>query len=88
MNKKIHRPFVQNLQVYCRYYSRPLQRALTDFGADISFGQAVEKMKEHYGIEVSPCVIRKITEKHANKIIQFKPKEKENVEKEHQNIDS
>jgi len=59
-------------QVYCRYYSRPLQRALTDFGADISFGQAAEKMREHYGLEIPVCTIQKITEGHARKIADLK----------------
>lgn len=31
-------------------------------------------MKEHYGIEVPACMIRKITEKHAKKIGEWKPK--------------
>lgn len=72
---KIYRPFAQKFRVHCRYYSRPLQRAITDFGADVSFGQAMEKMKEHYGLEVSACMIRKITEAHARKITQVKPPE-------------
>jgi hypothetical protein len=37
--------------------SIPLQRILTDFGADIPFRQVLEKLKEHYGIEVVPSVI-------------------------------
>lgn len=41
---------------------------MTDFGADIPFGKVVEKMKEHYGIEVPSSTIRLITEKHAYKV--------------------
>jgi hypothetical protein len=41
------RPFSQKAGVQCRGYSRPLQRALVDFGADESFGGAVEKLREH-----------------------------------------
>lgn len=59
--------------MYCRYYSRSLQRAVTDFGADVSFAQAAEKMREHYGLEVPSCSIRKITETHAKKIAEFNP---------------
>ena len=69
---KIYRPFAQKFQVRCRYYSKPLQRAVTDFGADISFGQATEKMKEHYGLEIPACMIQKITEGHARKIAELK----------------
>lgn len=62
------------MELKSRSYSQPLQRALTDFGADVSFEQAAEKMKEHYGIEVPVSSIRKITEKHASQIAQLKPK--------------
>lgn len=60
--------------MYCRSYSRPLQRAVTDFGADVSFGQAAEKMREHYGIEVPACTIQKITGNHARKIAKWERK--------------
>jgi hypothetical protein len=46
----------------------PLERALTDFGADIPFGRVAEKMKEHYGIDVPSSTVRLITEKHAYKL--------------------
>ena len=42
-----------------------LERVITDFGADVSFGQAVEKIKEHYGITVSMSAVQNITKKHA-----------------------
>jgi len=81
LNSRIYRPIVQKLKVYCRSYSRPLQRRITDFGADESFGQAVEKMKEHYGIEVPICAIQKITEKHGKEIAKWKPKQKPAISK-------
>ncbi len=74
VNARIFRPLIQKLHVQCRSYSRALQRALTDFGADVSFGQAAEKMREHYGIEVPVCTIQKITEDHARKISEWEPK--------------
>jgi hypothetical protein len=46
----------------------PLERAITDFGADIPFGKVVEKMKEHYGIEIPPAMARLVTKKHAYRI--------------------
>lgn len=64
---------MQRFQVYCRSYSRPLQRALTDFGADVSFEEARKKMQEHYGLEVPACMIQKITEDHARKISEASP---------------
>jgi hypothetical protein len=48
-----------------RGYSLPLQRVVTDFGADVAFCQVPEKVKEHYGIEVAVSTIRRITERHA-----------------------
>ncbi len=48
----------------------PLQRAITDFGADDSFGRgASAKLKEHYGIEVPATVIRDVTEKHGEAMV-------------------
>lgn len=63
------------LRVKCRKYSRALQRAVTDFGADTSFEEAAGKMKEHYGLEVPAGMIRKITESHAKTIANWKPEE-------------
>lgn len=42
-----------------------LERVITDFGSDISFGQVVEKLKEHYGITISASAVQNITKKHA-----------------------
>ena len=57
-------PFVAAAGVACRGYSLPLQRALTDFGADGSFASVVAKVREHYGIEVSESAVRVITQGH------------------------
>jgi hypothetical protein len=46
----------------------PLQRVVTDFGADTSFAGAAAKIKEHYGIEVPVSSIGLITEGHAERI--------------------
>lgn len=37
---------------------------MTDFGADTSFAKAAEKVREHYGFEVSVSAVRTATEKH------------------------
>lgn len=58
-------PFTQAAEVECRDYSILLERAIVDFGADTSFGQAAEKFKEHYGISVSEKAVQIITKKHA-----------------------
>jgi hypothetical protein len=62
------RPFCRSAGVRCRGYSQPLQRRMTDFGADAAFGQVPTKLKEHYGIEVPVSAVRSITEAHASQI--------------------
>jgi len=52
-------------EVYCRSYSLPLQRAITDFGADVPFGRIQEKLREHHGIEVPISSAQAITQNHA-----------------------
>jgi hypothetical protein len=59
------RPFSLSAIIKCRGYSRPLQRAISDFGADESFGNTCKKLKEHYGIDVPQTTSRLIVEKHA-----------------------
>jgi hypothetical protein len=54
-------------------FSRPLQRALCDFGAEESFAQAAARLKEHYGIEVSVDAVRRITYQHAREIGRIEP---------------
>ena len=46
----------------------PLQRAMTDFGADHAFGQVPDKLQEHYGIEMPVSTIQRTTEQHAQRI--------------------
>jgi hypothetical protein len=58
------RPFLQEAGVTARRCSLPLQRAMTDFGADHGFGQVPKKLQEHYGITVAGSTVRKITEGH------------------------
>ena len=59
------RPFCAQAKISNREYSLPLQRALTDFGADDSFAKAVKKMREHYGIELPASGARCCTLAHA-----------------------
>jgi len=59
------RPFCEQSQIGSREYSLPLQRALTDFGADHSFAKAAKKMREHYGIELPASGARCCTLAHA-----------------------
>lgn len=63
------RPFAESASVRCRCYSGPLQRAITDFGADHSFAEAAKKLKEHYRIEVPASASRLITQGHAQAML-------------------
>jgi hypothetical protein len=58
-----------------RSYSKRCQRLITDFGIEESFHQAVERMKEHHGIDVNVSSIRNITEKHASRAAELLAKE-------------
>ena len=62
------RPFCREAQVKHRGYSLRLQRVLTDFGAEVSFGQAVRRVKEHYAIEVPEEAVRQHTLRHGKAI--------------------
>lgn len=69
------RPFSLSAGVGHHTYSLPLQRAVTDFGADNAFGQVNKKLKEHYGITLPSHAGRTITLTHAEKIEQKQAKE-------------
>lgn len=58
------RPFSTRAEVECRGYSGGLQRVLVDFGAEESFDRAVERVQEHYGIEVPKSAVRVQTIEH------------------------
>jgi len=65
---RVVRPFCCSAGVRCRGYSQPLERRMTDFGADMAFGQVPAKLQEHYGIEVPVSAVRTITEEQARHI--------------------
>lgn len=56
---KTMRPFCVGVGVEPRGSSRRLQRAMVDFGAEESFGQATQRVREHYGLEVSVGRVRR-----------------------------
>jgi hypothetical protein len=58
------RPFLQSAAVRPRSCSLPLQRAMSDFGADHAFGQVPKKLQEHYGIRIASSTVRKVTAGH------------------------
>lgn len=58
------RPFQIESRISCRGYSLPLQRRVVDFAVDSSFESAQQKLKEHYGVDISKERIRQITYAH------------------------
>ena len=70
-----HRPFQELTGLKCRGKSWSLQRALTDFGAEMSFEQASRQLKEHYGIELHRSSIREVVLKHAQRASGFVDRE-------------
>lgn len=66
----LHRPFSTAAGVRCRGVSEPLQRIVTDFGADHPFRQVVSKLEEHYGITLPHETIRTVTESHGQQMLE------------------
>ena len=59
------RPFPEYCGINCREYTLPLQRVITDSGADVSFRRVPDRLREHYGTAESYSAVRNMTEKHA-----------------------
>jgi hypothetical protein len=78
--KERTRPFSILSGVSCRGYSLPLQRVITDFGADHPFNGVIKKLKEHYGIEIPVDSARKITEHHAHNVLEMTRNTEETVQ--------
>jgi len=64
---------VNRAKVRNRGCSRPLQRVVTDFGADVAFAQVEDKLVEHYGLLLAESTIRRVTEAHAQIIYTTTP---------------
>jgi hypothetical protein len=76
-NGATQRPFSLSAKLKCRSYSLCLQRAIVDFGADVSFQEAQKKLKEHYDIEVPLSSLQGIVENHAKNVFDFSEKDTE-----------
>ncbi len=63
------RLFSATAGVRCRGVSGPLQRVVTDFGADQPFRQVSAKLEEHYGISLPHETIRQTTERHGRRML-------------------
>ncbi len=58
------RGFSEQAKLSCRGMSMRLQRAVTDFGAELPFAQAQKRLWDHYGVEVPVSAVRAVTERH------------------------
>lgn len=61
------RPLLKRLGVSPRGRSSRLERVLTDFGSEHSFGRATQSVREHYGFEIGASAVRAATLKHAQR---------------------
>ena len=70
--------------------SRPLQRAVTDFAADVSFAQAVDKVVEHDGVLLSESSIRRVsvTKKKRMKLIFKQIDQRQSLEQRGQRLEN
>ncbi|NJP08825.1 MAG: hypothetical protein HC866_04535 [Leptolyngbyaceae cyanobacterium RU_5_1] len=85
--KGIGRPFSQTAGVQCRGYSLPLQRVITDFGADVPFGQIPKKLQEHHGISVPVSSAQAISQQHAEQVLQTQRRQLKTEIPEHDGVD-
>lgn len=65
--KKYLRLLPAGIGVSPRGRSLRLERALTDFGCEHSFGHAAARVKEHYGFEIGASAVREATLGHAQR---------------------
>ncbi len=65
------RPVKEQLRIEHGDHSVAVQRALTDFGAEESFGQAAKRFEEHYGWAINRATVRREVEKTAQKAQKF-----------------
>lgn len=64
-DKRSSRPVREVLGITGRGRSTTVERALVDFGAEESFGQAAKRFEEHYGFEVGRTSVLRIVERYA-----------------------
>ena len=65
--KQYLRLLPEAIGVTARGRSLRLERVLTDFGCEHSFIHAADRVREHYGFEISASAVREATFKHAQR---------------------
>jgi len=67
---KTRRPLCERLKVRPGGYSRGLEKAVVDFGAEDSFELAAQRLRRHHPVSLCANTVRKITLEHARRIKQ------------------
>ena len=70
-NKCVIRPFAASAGVGHRRYSLSLEEAIADFGAATPFAKVAQKIKRHYGIDISTSAAYIVTNNHAQAMVEF-----------------
>lgn len=65
VNGKGSKPLVDDLGITHHGRTETVNRALTDFGIEHSFGRASKRFEEHYGFKVSPTTVDRATKESA-----------------------
>ena len=78
------KPFQRLTGLECRGKSAALQRVLTDFGAEKSFGQASQQLREHYGVALDRSSIRQVVLKQAQRGASFVAEQHQEVVQQYQ----
>lgn len=65
------RPFQRLTGLKCRGKSMSLQRVLTDFGAEKSFGGASQQLWEHYRVKLDRSSVREVVREQAQRAEEF-----------------
>lgn len=64
-------------KITSRGCSAPLQRVITDFGADVPYAQVMDKLVEHYGLVLPESTITRITQHHAHRVFDWQEPHKD-----------
>jgi hypothetical protein len=59
------KPLIEDMGITHHGRTETVNRALTDFGIEHSFGQASKRFEEHYGFKISPTTVDRVTKESA-----------------------
>ncbi|MBN2521245.1 MAG: hypothetical protein JXB17_12105, partial [Bacteroidales bacterium] len=68
------------MHIYHQGRSVAVNRAMTDFGIEESFGRASARFKEHYHYEIGPSAVARTTKNIAQEAMEYVDKKLSNVD--------